>query len=168
VARGRKAAAPKLKLLKSDQPCRLNKAPAGVNPGRPVPPDHFDAPVKAEWNRLCDRLEAMQVLDISHGFALAIYCSAYSRLLAAQLDLKNNGMLISSGGETRTLQNGVTIEKAGARKTNPSARIASQAEAMMFRVLTDFGLTAVSSSKVSASTPKEDEFDAFLKKKSKG
>jgi P27 family predicted phage terminase small subunit len=168
VARGRKAAPAKLKILKSDQPCRINKKLPEARSGRPIPPDHFDEAVKAEWHRLCDRLEAMKVLDLSHRFALAIYCSAYSRLLAAQLDIQATGMLISSGGETRTLQNGVTVEKAAALKSNPSARIAAQAEGIMLRVLTEFGLTAVSSQKVSASTPKEDEFDAFLKTKAKG
>ena len=158
---GRKAVPTKLKLLKGTQPCRINKSEPKPTDGRPDPPARLDAESKLEWHRLCDQLAAMGVLNISHGFALAIYCGAYSRLLIANEALKEHGALLITGDSTGDdgAEGRIVI------KSNPAAAIAAQCERIMLAVLTEFGLTASSASKVSATHEDKDEFADFIKKR---
>lgn len=162
MGRGRKPSPTSIKILKGTQPCRINTAEPRPAPGRPVPPDDLTPAVRAEWDRVCDQLEHMKVLNSSHGFALNIYCSSYSRLLAANESIAKDGMFIESGGKESRSPGGRVVTVAPTMKTNPAVLVAAAAEGMMIRVLTEFGLTAASISKVRVEKPNEDALDAFV------
>jgi P27 family predicted phage terminase small subunit len=143
MSRGRKPVPTSIKILSGTRSSRINDREPKPRAGRPIPPDRFDDEAKAEWERLCDELAGLGVLNASHGFALAIYCGAYSRLLIAEKALAQHGALLFGGDEEN-----VVI------KSNPAATMAAQCEAVMTRILVEFGLTAASISKVKA---KEDK-----------
>lgn len=165
MAKGRKPKPTSLKILKGTQPCRLNASEPEPAAGRPVPPARFREAVRAEWRRLCDELEALGVLNLSHRAALEIYCGAYGRLLIAEAALEAHGaVLFTTRGEEKDARGNVVEEGDVVIKSNPAAAVAAQCETIMTRILTEFGLTAASVSKVKArEQTQKDELADFLK-----
>lgn len=146
MPRGRKAAPTALKVLKGTQKCRLNPAEPAPEVGRPELPGHLDAVAAAEWERVVPRLEASGVLTRADGPALAIYCAAYSRWIAARQLIEQMGLVIDT-----------TDKPKGCIKANPAVAIAEAAEATMARVLGSFGLTPADRSRVRAARPESAE-----------
>lgn len=152
-----------LKLLRGTRSDRVKAAPrTPPRVVRPQPPERFDAATVAEWGRLCDHLESVGLLDAGHGFALAVYCGAYARLLIAEQAIADHGpLLIREFGPD---ESGITPDPV--IKSNPAAAMAAKCEAIMARVLIEFGLTPASSSRVEARTEgPPDAFAEFLKRK---
>ena len=147
-----KPKAQELKILAATRADRLNTSAPAPDHGLPEPPSHLDTDGKLAWECLVKQLSAMRVLTPADGHALAIYCSAYSRRLRAEESLRESGEVV--------------LSDTGAMKANPSAAIVAKCESTMLRVLTEFGLTPSSRSRVSvpAEGPK-DRLSEFLSRR---
>jgi P27 family predicted phage terminase small subunit len=116
--------------------------------GRPVKPDHLDLEAADEWDRMLVILDQAGVLTPSIGPALAIYCRAHSRAVLASADLAATGYEV--------------VSDTGATKANPSAGVVAKAEAVMLKVLTEFGLTPSSRRKIKTAEKTADPLAEFL------
>jgi P27 family predicted phage terminase small subunit len=150
MPKGRKKTAPAVKAV------RGGKKPArGPRPsGQLTPPEHLDRIGREEWERITAELQANGQLLTSHRSALAIYCTAYSRWIRANYEIANSGV--------------TTFTDAGGIKANPAVSAAATAEAIMTRILEQFGATPASRSRVTniGAAPKDD-LSEFLAKKPK-
>ncbi len=134
MKRGTKPAPTPLKILKGTRPSRLNAdepKPPVVRPERPEVLDSFGL---AEWDRIMPELEELGILARVDGAALALYCSAYSQWVRADLEVHIRGMLVDTGN--------------GGIKANPAVSMAHMARAQMHSILTEFGATPASRSRV--------------------
>lgn len=166
--RGRKPKPTKLKLIDGTRPDRINTAEPVATPGRPDPPTHLDQVALEEWHRLIPVLEGMQVLTVADGSALAIYCEAHSRARAAQADIEKRGLMIETRYERKN-KAGEVVEEQTVVKLNPSTQVVNAANTVMLRVLTEFGLTPSSRSRIKADVaPAVDRLTAFLASENKG
>ena len=155
MKRGPKPAPPPLKLLKGTQASRINKdepKPPLVRPERPEALDTFG---RAEWDRIVPQLEAMGILAAVDGAALALYCSAYSQWIRADLEVHIRGMLVDTG--------------SGGVKANPAVTMAHMARAQMHSLLSEFGATPAARSRVKARDDgkSKDALGEFLNRRGK-
>lgn len=148
--RGRKPKANSLKILEGAQPCRVNRSEPKPPRRRPPVPTDLSDEALAEWHRITDHLDALGVLTESDGYALSIYCDAFARKIEARAELAERGLVVES--------------LMGAVKANPAFAIIKACDAIMIRVLSEFGLTPVARSRVSSQVEgPADEIDAFIK-----
>lgn len=150
--KGRKPQPPELKVLSGTRPDRVN-AEAPKAAGLPEPPAYLDDAALEEWHRLVPQLAAAGVLSRTDGAALALYCTTYSRYRAALRDVAAGGITASTG--------------TGGEKTAPAVGVLERCEAMMAKLLAEFGATPSSRGRVKAADAEgpKDEFTAFLNKR---
>jgi P27 family predicted phage terminase small subunit len=148
--RGRKPDPQRLKILKSGRTSRLS---AETSPSEtPERPSHLDDDAKGEWDRLVELLSRRGTLSKADGAALSLYCVAYSRWQKARADIEKRGLVIETA--------------LGGIKPNPAATIASKCEDQMARLLSEFGCTPTSRSRVKAGgEAKQDRLSEFLSKR---
>jgi P27 family predicted phage terminase small subunit len=152
--RGRKPAPTALKLLAGAQPCRINRAEPALPAGRPDPPAHLDEAARGKWDEMVATAERMGTLTQAEGEALAIYCQAYSRMRKAEKALLEHGLVVDCAN--------------GGLKSNPALRVIESCEAVMLRIIAEFGLTPSSRSKVAARDEAPvDALGEFLSKRAK-
>jgi P27 family predicted phage terminase small subunit len=144
--KGRKPVPTSLKILSGTRKDRVNRSEPKALPGRPACPDHLDDVAKAKWAEMVGVIEPMGTLTLAEGEALAIYCGAFSRYLRALDAIARDGITIDGGG-----------------RKHPALIAVKDAESTMMRIISEFGLTPSSRSKVSglAEAPK-DSLDEFL------
>jgi P27 family predicted phage terminase small subunit len=134
MGRGRKPEPTPLKLLKGTRADRVNAEEPRPEASRPECPEHLDSFGRAEWERIVPELEALGVLARVDGAALALYCAAYSTAVQADMEVGLYGLLVDTG--------------MGGVKSNPAVAMARAARSQMHRLLTEFGATPASRSKV--------------------
>lgn len=151
-ARGPKPKPAALKVLADARPDRIGPATlaATAAAGIPAPPGFLGREALEEWHRIAPQLAAAGVLTEGDGPALALYCSAFARRLAAQREVDAIGLL--------------TETAAGGYKANPAVAMVAQAERDMARILAEFGATPASRSRVAApeKPSEESELERFL------
>jgi P27 family predicted phage terminase small subunit len=125
----------------------LEPKPTGV----PTCPRHLDKEAKVEWRRISGELLTLGLLTLIDRAALAGYCSAWSRWVAAELNIQKFGTVIKS-------------PKSGYPVQNPYVGIANTALDQMRKFATEFGLTPASRSRlhVEADGQSTDPFEAFM------
>lgn len=108
--------------LRGPQPRSLPVGKLNVEHGRPEMPAFVENdPVAADcFNRVCDHLEQAGVLRTSHGFALSVLASEWSRYIVAAEASRNEPMVL--GG-------------SGGPKANPAASVASTAAKQVVDIL---------------------------------
>jgi P27 family predicted phage terminase small subunit len=165
ATRGRKPKPTALKLLAGDRRDRINlreAAPDGVAPTKPAglqlddvkKPSAIQVAVSAKWDQMVEELRAVRVLSAADGHALAIYCAAYGRWVEAQNEIAIRGVLIDTkNGRSRL---------GSVCKKNPAVDVSTSAEAIMLRILTEFGLTPSSRARIPASVTTTDTLSDFL------
>jgi P27 family predicted phage terminase small subunit len=134
MARGRKPLPTPLKLLKGTRSDRVNAEEPRPEAARPACPECLDSFGRAEWERIVPELEALGILSQVDGAALALYCASYSIAVQADMEIGLYGLLLETG--------------MGGLKANPAVAIARAARAQMHSLLTEFGATPASRSKV--------------------
>src|SRR5262245_60793876 len=67
-------------------------APEGI----PERPDYLDDEAKAEWFRIVPVLRDMGLLSLADRTALAAYCTAYSRWVQAEANVRKYGTIVKS------------------------------------------------------------------------
>jgi P27 family predicted phage terminase small subunit len=152
MKRGRKPAPTPLKILKGTRADRVNAEEPRPPVARPAMPEALDSFGRAEWERIMPELEELGILARVDGAALALYCSAYSQWIRADLEVVIRGLLVNTG--------------SGGVKPNPAVAMAHQARAQMHSLLTEFGCTPASRSRVKTDDGKaRDALGEFLKRR---
>ena len=150
---GRKPDPTSLKLLKGNpgkRPLNLHEPRPRVR--LPQAPSHLGPEAKKEWRRLGRLLVSMGVMTEADAGALALLCTSWARWIEAEEQLRRYGIVIKS-------PSGYPIQ-------SPYLSIARQAMAEVRSLLSEFGLTPASRSRVSAAPieDEEDEFEALLRR----
>lgn len=129
----------------------INEAEPMATPGRPPMPEHLDPLAVAEWERVVPILEAMGTLSTDSGPALEVYCTAYANWRAAKADTEANGL---------------TLETAYGKKTNPAFGVSMKCVDVMLKCLREFGLTPASRTGITVKANNEEvDLDSFVSKK---
>lgn len=138
---GRKPLPTHMKLLRGTaQPCRMNPAEPAPDPALPDAPAHLSPEAREEWERVAVELCDLGVLSRIDRAALAAYCQAYGRWVAAE-----GGLRREDGGMDL-----VSVTSNGNVIQNPLVGIANKSLELMHKYLTEFGMSPSSRSRVSA------------------
>jgi P27 family predicted phage terminase small subunit len=108
--------------------------------GHPACPSHIKGEARAEWDRICDELDQMGLLTTADRPALALYCSAWGRWIEAEAKVAELGLLVSAP-KTKTPMG------------NPYLSISNKAHEQMLKLLTEYGLTASSRTRIRINRP---------------
>jgi len=124
-----------LKLLEGNPGKRpINKREPRPKKRKIKPPVFFNVNALAEWQRVAPELEHLGLLTDIDITALAAYCVSYSRWLAAEADIEENGPV---------------IEGKHGRYKNPAVTVANSYLRQMRSFASEFGLTPASRPRLS-------------------
>jgi len=154
--KGRKPTPTMLKVLSGNPGKRpLNEREPVTPQGLPEMPAWLDDEAKAEWGRITVDLAEMGLLSKADRPALAAYCTAWSRWVDAEAQVKKYGAVVKSPDK-------------GFPMKSPYLSIAEQALETMRKLMVEFGLTPSSRSRirVPAGGDEADELDRFLEEAS--
>lgn len=121
----------------------------------PVPecPEWLDEEAKIEWDRVVPEMVTIGVFIPSDSMLLASYCQAYSQWMKAELQVRDDGLMISGPNGNSVL--------------HPCARHAIKLLAEVRRAAAEFGFSPASRTRVDASPKQqgkeEDAFEQFNK-----
>ena len=130
---------------------KARKAEPKVDTKRPRRPTWLDKRAKAEWKRLCDILEGMAILSTAYAPALEAICDAYSKWRQSEEMVAKMGHAIvtrNSKGEVEVRRNPFTVEM----HKHKDAYV---------RLLSEFGLTPSTKTRVSTEKDNEGSATAF-------
>lgn len=142
---GRKPQPTALKLLHGNPGRRpLNESEPKPNATLPKPPAHLSPVAKKEWRRAGKLLRDLGLLSDLDWAAFAVYCQSWSRWVEAEEALSTYGLMLKS-------PNGFPIQ-------SPYLAIANAAMSQIRSLLSEFGLSPASRTRVSA-LPTSDKLD---------
>jgi P27 family predicted phage terminase small subunit len=113
---------------------RINFAEPKPSLKRPHCPSFLSKEAKKEWRRIAPQLERSGVLSKIDGAALAAYCTAWARWVDAERILQKSGVLVKA--------------PSGFPMQSPLLAIANKAMHQMVKILTEFGMTPSSRSRI--------------------
>jgi len=155
---GTRGPAPKPTALKK---LAGNPGKRALNPLEPKSPKRIKMPAtlgdaaRVEWRRLVRQLEAMNLLQSVDADALALYCETYVTWATGLEQLRKLGTIVKS-------PSGYPIQ-------NPYFAIVTQCQKQMQQLLSQFGMTPASRTRIQVPEEKgADEFDDFLNRRSSG
>lgn len=102
--------------------------------GVPRRPDHLDDHGREAWDSVTAELAKLGCLSTAEAFAIELYCVVYSRWRKAIDGLNSDGI--------------TTTTDLGSIKGNPAMQVIAQCERTMSSMLSEFGLTPSSRSRV--------------------
>ena len=102
----------------------------------PACPAHLQGEARREWKRLGKKLVECGLMTEIDGAALALYCEAWSRWVDAERALEKFGVMVKS-------PNGFPMQ-------SPYLAVANKAMEQIKAMLTEFGMSPSSRSRVSA------------------
>ena len=148
--RGRKPTPDAIKALKGNPGKRRMASPVqAVGCERPTCPRHLDKTARAEWRRMAKSLSSLGLLAATDRAALAAYCLAYSRWVAAEKEIANGRLVL-------TTSNGNSVQ-------NPFLAIANKSMEQMVKLLSEFGMTPTSRSRIHVAPAADvDPFEAMF------
>lgn len=167
MVRGRPPKPTALKLIEGTaRPDRINDREPEPPQGEIKPPKWLVGRSKRLWNEIAPVLDEMGVLTTADPHALALLCDAYAEYLDARAVVKKEGatyqtsrvlgQLYTESGEEVPLVNTMVRQR-------PEVAIASDAWRRIQRMMSEFGLTPSSRSRIKASPKEEiDPFEEFL------
>src|SRR6185312_16774353 len=142
MTRGRRPIPTALKLVKGNPGKRpLNRHEP--KPLRTIPrcPPELSPVARKEWRRISRHLFQLGLITAIDRAALAAYCQSWAQWLDAIAQVQKLGPVVRS--------------PSGYPMISPFVAVASQAYAQMRAMLTEFGMTPASRSRVSAEGPRE-------------
>ena len=144
---GRKPKPTSLKLLQGNPgKRRLNDHEPHPAPRLPRPPEHLGEEAKKEWRRAGRFLLQLGLVSDIDRAAFAAYCTAFGRWIEAEEALRTYGVMIKS-------PNGFPMQ-------SPYLSVANKAMEQMRSLLSEFGMSPATRTKVSA-IPQPHEPDEF-------
>lgn len=147
--RGRKPKPTRFKLLTGNAGKRaLNEREPqpSLPPSLPKPPKHLSREGRKEWSRVGGFLLRSRVLTEADLTALSAYATVYGRWMAAEREIKRKGILVRAGPSSKI------------RVQNPMLSVANKAFQQMSQLLSEFGLTPSSRTRIIAS-PASDDYE---------
>ena len=142
------------KQLEGDQPCRDRVEPVPPPGGVGPCPDHLDEHGSRCWRRLERILTGMGVLTSADADALMILCSNYSLWKRAHEEITRDGLTVPTQFST---------------KPHPMLAVVNRCEAVMGKMLGEFGMTPVARRSLDLGKKgDDDEFDKWVKAGQKG
>lgn len=136
MTRGRKPKPTQLRAAEG------NRGKRALNRREPRPPDrmpdcpaYLDDAARGEWDRVAALLREMQLLTEADATALAAYCSAYSRWLHAEDQVRKFGPIVKSPVK-------------GFPMKSPYLTMSERAVESMRKFMVEFGLTPSSRSRI--------------------
>ncbi|KNA31037.1 terminase [Burkholderia pseudomallei] len=151
--RGRKPTPTALKLVRGNPGKRpSNDAEPMPAPSRDLEcPDWLSAAAKPHWPAIAEQLHTAGLLTQIDTTALGLYCEAFARWKDANDKVVKLGAVVKSS-------HGYPIP-------SPYLQIANQAYAQLTRLLTEFGMTPSSRSRVTAKKPDPaEQYAKFVRK----
>lgn len=116
----------------------LNDAEPVPPPGLPTCPEFLEQEAREEWDRIVAILQEMDLLTTADRSALAAYCVAYGRWVRAEQQVRKFGEIVKSPDKGWPMQ-------------SPYLSISNQALETMRKLMTEFGLTPSSRSRIRVS-----------------
>lgn len=150
---GRKQIPTALKQLHGNPGRRpLNEDEPKPEPLLPKAPAHLSDEALKEWHRAGAFLLNLGLISDLDLAAFAAYCTSYGRWVEAEQSLKDFGVMLKS-------PNGFPIQ-------SPYLAVANRAMEQMRSLLSEFGMSPTSRTRVSAAPadPEDDEFERWLRK----
>ena len=151
---GRPRKPTQLKLLTGTaQPCRLNKNEPKLEASNPSCPRHIKGRIRWAYRRLIRVVDPMQVLTKSDAIAVELAAQAYAEMAEASEVIEEKGLTYESETEDGRML----------VKTRPEVMIRSDAWRRLEKMLSHFGISPSSRSKVSVigKLKEKDPFDDF-------
>lgn len=152
MTRGRKPKPTVLKVINGNPGKRpLNDEEPQPARGVPPCPRHLDKEARKEWKRVARELDACGMLTLVDRAALAAYCQAWSRWVAAEEIVQQSGPVLKRQG-TNDLY------------PNPYLGVVNRALRQMHEFASEFGMTPASRTRIKVAKPagEVDELTAFL------
>ena len=136
--RGRKPTPVALRILRGNP--RQKPIPAEPSPAKHdgAPPAWLDGDALEEWRRLVPQLQQLGLLTTVDGDALVVYCQTFARWRQAEREL-------AAHGQVRQGRWGL--------QASPWVGIARELATQLRNMLTEFGMTPSSRSRVKATGP---------------
>ena len=125
-------------------------------PRLPAPPAHLSKEARKEWRRSGAFLLQLGLISDLDRAAFAAYCTAYGRWIEAEEGLKTYGVMIKS--------------PSGFPMQSPYLSVANKAMEQMRSLLSEFGMSPATRTRVSASplAPEEpDEFELLFERRNR-
>ena len=139
---GRKPKPTHLKLLEGNPGHRpLNRNEPKPRPTVPYCPSHLSKEAKKEWRRIVPELAAVGPITRIDRAALAMYCEAWGRWLEAEEALRKYGVMVKS--------------PSGFPMQSPYLAVANKAMEQMRGLLTEFGMSPASRTRISVQEPSD-------------
>jgi len=137
------------KLRGTDQPCRMNENEPDPEPLPPDPPSHLSKEAKKYWKETFKLLAGVGVLPEMDGDTLSLYCETKAKWVYAKKQLEKDGLVI--------------IAQSGFPVQNPWLQICNKAFDQMMKILTEFGMTPSSRTRIKVELPEKEPnpFDIF-------
>jgi P27 family predicted phage terminase small subunit len=118
---------------------RRNASEPQPAPGIPAAPPYLDKAAKTEYRRVAKLLAECGAITQADRAALAAYAAAWSRLVEAELKIRETGLVVRS--------------PAGFPTTNPYFTVVRQAAEELRKWATELGLTPSSRTKIKTAPP---------------
>jgi P27 family predicted phage terminase small subunit len=152
---GRKPTPTSLKLLSNPGKRLQNQNEPKPAPRLPVAPAHLGEAARKEWRRAGRFLVQLGLMSDLDRAAFAAYCTAYGRWVESEEALKTYGVMLKS-------PNGFPVQ-------SPYLAVANRALEQLRSLLSEFGMSPASRTKVSASPlveeEEEDEIEALRRRR---
>ncbi len=134
--RGPKPTPTNLRIVKgTDRPSRMNDEEPQVPVSIPEPPDHLDDDEQEEFRYMAAKLARMRVMSDCDVDALAIYSRAAIEARKAHEKVRQMGLMVQAPKSKTPMQ-------------NPFLSIRNTAEKKALGILTEFGMTPSSRTRV--------------------
>lgn len=129
---------------------RLNEREPVPPADRPEPPDFLTADALAEWYRITDILDGMNLLSTADLATLAAYCTVYGRWVDAERKVQQYGAVMLSPNKQHPQKSAYLT-------------VADHALEQLRKLAVEFGLTPSARSRVHVPNAQPaDAFEAFL------
>ncbi|GGH24495.1 phage terminase small subunit P27 family [Cribrihabitans marinus] len=141
MSKGRKRTPEHLKVVRgTDRADRRNDDAPVCDVARPAMPETLSTTAQENWDRFCGVLEGMGVLSLADDMALEILVETYAQVREAQEIIDAEG----THYETTSSTGGTMIRQ------HPAVAMRSDASRRFQSLMSEFGLTPASRSRVSA------------------
>ena len=143
-ARGQKPKPRRLKIVEGNPGKRaLNKNEPMPDVEKPVAPDVLSDAASVHWGTVVQQLYDAKIMTNLDIDALAMYCEAYARWVEANDKVRTEGTIV--------------IAKSGYPMQSPWLSIANKAFDQMKAIMTEFGMTPSSRTRVSVQKDDPDD-----------
>lgn len=148
--RGAKPKPTALKLVAGNPGRRpLNKREPKPKRVVPAPPEHLSADARTAWGSLAARLDRLGLLTELDVFALELLCENYAEILALRAD-------VAAGGRYQVV---ITKSQDLMERARPVAMMLADAERRFRGMMSEFGLTPSSRSRIQTANDADDTTD---------